>query len=207
MLNCLSFFKSRGPKPPQIGKTGYQCTPFYLYIKNIKVVLNSSEVSPGLEWENLVFHPTDCQIVLAFSNLGDQNHLRQDKLGINVLYSSSTLRILRCFWTLVKFDLDQNGKIQFTPYRMLNRLSFFKLVYQNHIRQDKLGINVLHSTSTFRILRWFWTLVKFHLDQNGKIQFYTLPNVKSSQLFQTQRTKTTLDRTNYVSMYSTLPLH
>ena len=32
----------------------------YLYIKNIKVILDCSEVWPGLEWENLVLHPTEC---------------------------------------------------------------------------------------------------------------------------------------------------
>ena len=38
ILNRLTFFKSMGPNQPQMGQTGYQSTPLYLCIQNIKLV-------------------------------------------------------------------------------------------------------------------------------------------------------------------------
>ena len=55
ILCSLSFSKPRRPKLPQIGQTGYQCTPLYLYIQKIQLVCGSSEVWGRLEQENLVY--------------------------------------------------------------------------------------------------------------------------------------------------------
>ena len=37
ILNRLTFFKPMGPNQPQMGQTGYQSTPLYLCIQNIKL--------------------------------------------------------------------------------------------------------------------------------------------------------------------------
>ena len=55
MLNPLSFFKPSRPNLLQIGQTGYQSTPLYLYIHNIKLVCKSGTLSTGLERENVVY--------------------------------------------------------------------------------------------------------------------------------------------------------
>ena len=55
MLNPLSFFKPSRPKLLQIGQTGYQSTPLYLYIHNIKLVCNSGTLCAGLEREIVVY--------------------------------------------------------------------------------------------------------------------------------------------------------
>ena len=55
MSSWLSFFKPRRPNLPQVGQNGYQTTPLHLYIPNIKLVCDSSQVWVGLEWENRVY--------------------------------------------------------------------------------------------------------------------------------------------------------
>ena len=46
ILNRLTFFKPMGPNQPQMGQTGYQSTPLYLCIQNIKLV-------GKFEWKNI----------------------------------------------------------------------------------------------------------------------------------------------------------
>ena len=48
-------------------------------------------------------------------------------------------------------------------------LAFSNLEDQNYIRWGKLGINQLHSTSTFRISNWFVNLTHIVLHWTGKI--------------------------------------
>ena len=55
MFSWLSFFKPRRPNLPQVGQNGYQTTPLHLYIPNIKLVCDLSQVWVGLEWENRVY--------------------------------------------------------------------------------------------------------------------------------------------------------
>ena len=55
MLNRLSFFKPMRPKLLQIGQTGYQSTPLYQYIHNIKLVCKSGTLCAGLEREIVVY--------------------------------------------------------------------------------------------------------------------------------------------------------
>ena len=47
-------------------------------------------------------------------------------------------------------------------------LAFPNLADQTHLKWDKLGTIVLPSTSTFIISSWFFHLIKFVLDWNGK---------------------------------------
>ena len=80
MVNRLSFFKPSRPNLLQIGQTGYQLTPLYLYIHNIKLVCNSGTLYAGLEREIVVYTPyrisTRWSIALAFSNLRDQIYFK-----------------------------------------------------------------------------------------------------------------------------------
>ena len=80
MVNRLSFFKPSRPNLLQIGQTGYQSTPLYLYIHNIKLVSNSAPLCAALEREIVVYTPyrisTRCSIALAFSNLRDQIYFK-----------------------------------------------------------------------------------------------------------------------------------
>ena len=125
ILSCISFFKPRKPKHSQMGQSGCQTTPFHLYIQNIKLVCDWNQVLVRPGWENRVTHYRILSC-LAFSNLGDQNILRWDKVGIKQLLFICTFRVSNWFVTGIKFWSDRNGKIMFTPYRILSCISFFK---------------------------------------------------------------------------------
>ena len=85
------FFKLRGTKQPQIGQTGHQLTPFHLYIQNIKLVCESSHVSLGLEWENLVYTISIIKISYIFQTEGNTTTSERTNWASIKLVCDSTL--------------------------------------------------------------------------------------------------------------------
>ena len=118
--DSLNFYKpitrrSRRPKLLQMGQTRHQSTPFYVYIQNIKLVWNSGKLYAGLEQENVLYTPLNTKSMVDHPNLRDQNHLKEDKRGINQLHSTCTFRISNCFGTLIYSGLNYRhvGKMEF----------------------------------------------------------------------------------------------
>lgn len=88
------------------------------------------------------------------------------------------------------------------PNKELWTLHFSNLWNQNNLRQ---GINILHSTCTFILWRWFVANVKFQLKQNGKsITVYLGIALPHSNLLEQNNLSY---RTYWSSMYSTPPAH
>jgi len=77
------------------------------------------------------------------------------------------------------------GKSSFIPHQMLNRLTFFKPMGPN---QPQIGQSWYQSTPLHLYIQNIMLVlieVKFEVDWNGKIWFYSLSIIKSPNVFQT----------------------
>ena len=131
---------------------------------------NSGTVCAGLERENLYTQPDINSMVnhLSFFKRTRPNLLQtwQTRYQSTPLYLYIQNIKSVCDSGTVCAELEREHLI--TPNRILNRwsiaLAFSNLRDQIYFKQDKLGINQLHSTCTFRISNWFVTLVQSVLD-------------------------------------------
>ena len=126
----------------------------------------------------IVFTPYRILSCTSFSNLGDQNILRWDKVGIKQLLFICTFRMSNWFVTGIKFWSDRDGKIVFTPYRILSCISFFKPRRPEH---SQMGQRWQQTTP----LHLYIQNIKLVCDWNQGLvtlgwenRVYTLPNIK-----------------------------
>ena len=133
MVNRLSFFKPTRPKLLQIGQTGYQSTPLYLYIHNIKLVCKSGTLCAGLEREIVVYTLPNINSML--NRLSFFKPTRQKLLQIGqTRYQSTPLYLyihnikLVCKSGTLCAGLEREIVVYTQPNinSMVNRLSFFK---------------------------------------------------------------------------------
>ena len=152
-----------------------------MYTEYIKLVYQSDTPCTRLDWENLLYPKPNIESIvdhLSFSNLEVQNYIRW---GINQLHSGYLY--IQNIKLVCQSDTPCTRKIYFTPSRILSQwsitLAFSNLEDQNYTRWGKLGINQLHSTSTFRISNWFVSLTHHactRLDRENLV--YTQPNTE-----------------------------
>ena len=78
LLNRLMFFKPRGTKQLQIGQTGHQSTPLYLYIQEYQVC-DSSHISLGLKCDStlwqFVFFPQSLACLVDYNDMPNMHLL------------------------------------------------------------------------------------------------------------------------------------
>ena len=103
MVNCLSFSKPTRPKLLQIGQTGYQSTPLYQYIHNIKLVCKSGTLCVGLEREIVVY--TQPNINSMVNHLSFFKHTRPKLLQIGQTSYQSTPLYLYMYIHNIKIGL------------------------------------------------------------------------------------------------------
>ena len=133
MVNHLSFFKPTRPKLLQIGQTGYQSTPLYLYIHNIKLVCRSGTLCTGLEREIVVYTQLNINSMLNRLSFFKPTRLKLLQIG-QTSYQSITLYLyihnikLVCNSGTLCAGLEREIVVYTQPNinSMLNRLSFFK---------------------------------------------------------------------------------
>ena len=153
MVNRLSFFKPSRPNLLQIGQTGYQSTPLYLYIHNIKLVCNSGTLCAGLEREIVVYTLPNINSML--NRLSFFKPSRPNLLQIGqTRYQSTQLYLyihnikLVCNSGTLCAGLEREIVVYTQPNinSMVNRLSFFKPSRPNLLQIGQTGYQLINST-------------------------------------------------------------
>ena len=146
MVNCLSFFKPMRPNLLQIEQTGYQSTPLYLYIHNIKLVCKSGTLCAGLEREIVVY--TQPNINSMLNRLSFFKPTRPKLLQIGqTRYQSTPLYLyihnikLVCKSGTLCAGLEWEIAVYTQPTinSMVNCLSFFKPMRPNLLQIGQTG--------------------------------------------------------------------
>ena len=133
MVDRLSFFKPGRPKLLQIGQTGHQSAPLYVYIQNIKLVCNSDLLWAEIGRENALYTQPNTESMVDRLSFFKPRRPKLFQIG-QTRHQSAPLSVyiqnikLVCNSDLLRDELGQENVLYTQPNTesMVDRLSFFK---------------------------------------------------------------------------------